>query len=75
MPKKKFFVRNPIALQAAILDCSEAAVHSHPFSKISPENTGSRVLLCHECFLGDLLLGPFRSSCSQSFIFENFIRK
>ena len=26
-------------------DCSEAAVHRHTFSKISPENTGGRVLL------------------------------
>ena len=45
MPKEIFIVRNRITLQAAILDCSEAAVHSHPFSKISPENTGVRVLL------------------------------
>ena len=45
MPKEIFIVRNRITLQAAILDCSEAAVHSHPFSKISPENTGGRVLL------------------------------
>ena len=45
MPKKKFIVRNRIALQGTTLDCSEAAVHSHPFTKISPENTGSRVLL------------------------------
>ena len=37
-------MRNRITLQAAILDCSEAAVHSHPFLKISPENTGGRVL-------------------------------
>ena len=28
-----------------ISDCSEAAVHSHPFSKVSPENTGGRALL------------------------------
>ena len=45
MRKKIFIVRNQITLQAAILDCSEAAVHSHPFSKIYPENTGGRVLL------------------------------
>ena len=45
MPKETFIVRNRITLQAAILDCSEAAVHSHPFSKISPRNTGSRILL------------------------------
>ena len=43
--KEIFIVTNQIKLQAAILDCSEAAVHSHPFSKISPENTGGRVLL------------------------------
>ena len=29
--KKSFFVRNRITLQAAILDCSEAAIHGHPF--------------------------------------------
>ena len=45
MRKEIFIVRNRITLQAAILDCSEAAVHSHPFSKISPGNTGGRVLL------------------------------
>ena len=44
MRKEIFIVRNRIALQAAILDCSEAAVHNHPFSKISPGNTGGRVL-------------------------------
>ena len=31
MPKEIFIVRNRITLQAAIMDCSEAAVHSHPF--------------------------------------------
>ena len=40
MPKEIFIVRNRITLQAAIL---EAAVHSHPFPKISPENTGGIV--------------------------------
>ena len=45
MRKEIFIVRNRIKLQAAILDCSEAAVHSHPFSKISPGNTGGRVIL------------------------------
>ena len=29
----------------SISDCSEAAAQNHPFSKISPENTGDRVLL------------------------------
>ena len=43
--KEIFIVRNRITLQAAILDCSEAAVHSHSFSKISPGNSGGRVLL------------------------------
>ena len=43
MPKESFIVRYRITLQAVILDCSEAAVHSHPFSKISPENAGGRV--------------------------------
>ena len=45
MPKEIFIVRNRITLQTAILDYSGAAVHSHLFSKISPENPGSRVLL------------------------------
>ena len=40
IPKESFIVRNRITLQAAMLDCSEAAVHSHPFSKISAGNTG-----------------------------------
>ena len=34
-----------ITLQEAISHCSEAAVHSHPFLKISSENSGVRVLL------------------------------
>ena len=45
MPKEIFIVRNRITLQAAVLNCSEAAVHSHPFPKISPGNNGGRVLL------------------------------
>ena len=45
MPKEICIVRNRIILPAAILDCSEAAVHGHPFSKISPGNSGGRVLL------------------------------
>ena len=40
MPKEVF--KNWITLQAAILDWSEAAVHSHLLLKISPENTGGR---------------------------------
>ena len=34
-----------ITLQATILDCLEAAVHSHPFWKSYSENTSGRVLL------------------------------
>ena len=34
-----------ITLQAAISHSSEAAVHSHSFLKIYPENSGVRVLL------------------------------
>ena len=45
MSKEIFIVRNRISLQAAILDCSGAAVQSQTFSKIYPENTGGRVLL------------------------------
>ena len=45
IPKEIAIVRNRIALQAAIMDCSEAAVRNHPFSKISLKNTGGRVLL------------------------------
>ena len=48
MPKEIFIVRNRIALKVAILDCSEAAFHSHPFSKIFPENIDGRVLLLVE---------------------------
>ena len=40
-----FIVRSQITLQAAVSDCSEAAIHSHPFSKTSPVKTGVRVLL------------------------------
>ena len=32
-------MRNRITLQAAILNCSDAAVHSHLFWKNFPENT------------------------------------
>ena len=35
MPKEIFVMRNRITSQAAILDCSEAAVYSHIFPKIS----------------------------------------
>ena len=45
MPKEIFLVRNQVSMQAAILDGSGAGVHSHPFSKIYPENTGGRVFL------------------------------
>ena len=44
MLKEIFIVRNRIKLQAAFLDCSEAAVHSHLYSKIYLENTSGRVL-------------------------------
>ena len=44
MSKEFFIVRNRISLQAATLDCSGAAVHSHLFPKVYPENTGGRVL-------------------------------
>ena len=55
MRKKIVIVRNRITLQAAILDCSEAVVHSHPFSKISPENTCGRFLL----------LAKLKTDCSE----------
>ena len=45
MPKEIFIVRNWIILQVAILDCSEASFHSHPFLKLSPEITDGSVLL------------------------------
>ena len=45
MSKEILNERNRIKLQAAILNCSEAFVHGHPFSNISPENNGDRVLL------------------------------
>ena len=34
-----------ITLYAVISHCSEAAVYSHPFLKISPENLGVRIRL------------------------------
>ena len=37
-------MRNRITLKAVILECSEAAVHSDPFSKNFQENTDVRVL-------------------------------
>ena len=52
MLKKNFIVRNRITLQAAIFDCSEVAVHSHQFSKVSPGNTGGRVLLLVKSQIG-----------------------
>ena len=45
MRKLIVIVLNRITLQAAILDCLETGFHSHPFSKISLENTGGRVIL------------------------------
>ena len=45
MRKEIFTVRNRKKLQAAILDCSGAAVHIHSFLKIYPENIGGTVLL------------------------------
>ena len=54
MPKEIVLVRKRITLQAPILDCSEATVYSHTFHKISPENTGGRVLV----------LNKLQSNCS-----------
>ena len=54
IPKESFIVRNRITLQAAMLDCSEAAVHSHPFSNISAGNTGV------ESFFGQITDWLFR---------------
>ena len=34
-----------ITVQAAILHCPEAAIHSHAFLKTSPETSGVRALL------------------------------
>ena len=44
IPKEIFVVKNRIPVQAAMSACSDAAVHSHPFSKTSPENTDGRIL-------------------------------
>ena len=55
IPKEIFIVRNRITLQAAILDCSKAAAHSHPFLKISQENNGG----------GALLLVKLQTGCSN----------
>ena len=48
-------MRNRIALQTVISDCSETAVHSHPFSNISPENTGGRVLVLDKLYAKSLI--------------------
>ena len=45
MTEEVFIVRNQITSQAAILDSSEASVHSHPFSKMYLENPAGRALL------------------------------
>ena len=54
-----FIVRNQITSQVAILECSEAAADSHPFSKISPENTSGRVLL----------LPKLQTDCSEQLLY------
>ena len=48
MLKEIFIVRNQITLQAAFLNYTDAAVHSHPFSKISPEKAGGTGLLSNK---------------------------
>ena len=63
MPKEIFIVKKQITLQAAILDCSEAAVHIHPFSKISPENTGVIVFL----------LVKLQSDCSEYRLYTKMV--
>ena len=45
MAKEILIVSNRIILQAAIFHFSEAAVHSHLFSKLFPESTFGRALL------------------------------
>ena len=69
MPKQIFIVINRIA----ILDCSEASVHSHPFSESSRENRGGRVLLlvklqtdCSEQRLYTKMAPPRMSSWKSS---------
>ena len=59
------------------MDCSEPAVHSHPFSKISPENTGGRVLLlvrletdCSECQLYTKMTPPSSEAAVHSHPFS-----
>ena len=78
MRKESFIVRNRIKLQAAILDCSEAAVHIHPFSKIYPENTGGRVLFlvkleidCSEWRLYTEMTSPSSEAAVHSHPFLN----
>ena len=63
MRKEIFIVRNRITLQAAILDYSEAAVHSHPFSKISPGNIIRRVIL----------LVKLQTGCSQYRLYTKMV--
>ena len=78
MRKEVFILRNRIKLQATILNCSEAAVHSHPFSKIYPENTGGRVLLlvkletdCSECRLYTKIIPQSSEAAVHSHPFSN----
>ena len=65
MPEEIFIVRNRITLEAATLDCSEVAFRSDPFSKMSPGNTGGRVII----------FVKLQTDCSTANHFENFFRK
>ena len=69
MSKEIFILRNRITFQTATLNCSEAAVHSHLFPKISLENTGGRdrllvklqpvIIYCNDS-IKNVFLGIFR---------------
>ena len=67
MSKDIYIVRNRITLQAALLDRSKAAVYSHPFSKISPGNTGVESFFCSNYRLtvqsGDHILKSLYHKC------------
>ena len=82
MQKETFVVRNRIILQIAILDCSEVAVDSHPFSKISPGNTSGRVLLlvklqtdCSEWPLYTKITPPTSEAAVHSHLFSKFLQE
>ena len=79
MPKAIFFGKNRITLQAAwtVQKQPSTAIHFRIFLQkileVEPFFWSFYRLTVQECFLGDLPLGLFRSSCPQPF--EYFCQK